>query len=100
MTVIGYESGRRGYDPTTGGIYTSTGAGVVVGETSPSSNPRNEEVMALELSEKGLPGGTFTKPVSDHLYFRVGKDTLKDTKAKLELTYEINGKEGTLALKR
>ena len=104
---VGYESGRRGYDPTTGtygrntgGIYTSTGVGVVVGEASPSANPRNEEVMALELSEKGLPGGTFAKPVAGHLYFRVGKDSLKNNKAKFELTYEINGKEGTLALKR
>ncbi len=27
-------------------------------------------------------------------------ETLKDNKAKFELAYEINGKEGTLALKR
>ena len=56
--------------------------------------------MALELSEKGLPGGIFVKPVAGYLYFRVGKETIKDTKARLELTYEINGKGGILALKR
>ncbi len=104
---VGYESGRRGYDPrtgtynrTTGSIYTSTGVGVVVGEASSGSNPKNEEVMALELSEKRLPEGTFARPVAGHLYFRVGKATLKDKKARFGLDFEINDKEGTLALKR
>ncbi len=56
--------------------------------------------MALELSEKGLPEGTFAKPVAGHLYFRVGKAILKDKKARFDLGYELNDKEGTLALKR
>ncbi|MBN1569208.1 MAG: hypothetical protein JXA73_15260 [Acidobacteria bacterium] len=102
---VGYETGRRGYDPTTGtarrtgGVYTSTGVAVVMGDSLPS-NPKNEAVMALELSEKGLPEGTFAKPVSGHLYFRVSEDTIKDSKAKFELTFELDGKETTLALKR
>jgi hypothetical protein len=103
---VGYESGRRGYDPvtgtarSTGGIYTNTGVAVIVGASSPGADPKNEGVMALELSEKALPQGTFTKPVAGHLYFRIGKETSKDIKAKFELAYELNGKEGSLALKR
>jgi hypothetical protein len=101
---IGYESGRR-YDPTTGtnssgGIVTSTGVAVLVGESSPGADPRNEDVVALELSEKALPEGTFNKPVAGHLYFRIGKEAAKDAKAKYELAYELNGKAGSLALKR
>jgi hypothetical protein len=103
---VGYESGRRGYDPTTGttrstgGVYTSTGVAVILGTSSTAADPQNEGVMALELSEKALPQGAFAKPVSGHLYFRIGKGTYKDTKAKFELAYELNGKEGSLALKR
>lgn len=103
---VGYESGRRGYDPTTGttartgGVYTSTGVAVIVGGSSPGSNPKNEEVMALELAEKGLPDGTFPKPVAGHLYFRIGKETAKNLNAKFELTGELEGKEFALPLKR
>ena len=103
---VGYESGRRAYDPATGiygrsgGIYTSTGVAVIVGGPSLTANPKNEEVMAIELSEKGLPEGTYAKPVAGHLYFRVGKDTCKNTKANFELAFELDGKETTLALKR
>jgi hypothetical protein len=102
---VGYETGTRGYNPTTGttrrsgGLYTSTGVAVVVGD-SPPSNPKNEDVMTIELSEKGLPEGTYSKPVAGHLYFRVGKSTFKDNRAKFELTLELDGKETTLALKR
>jgi hypothetical protein len=102
---VGYESGRTVNDPATGtyrrpgGVYTS--AGVLVGvEPSTDVNPKNEETMALELSEKGLPSGTFNKPVGGHLYFRIDKKTLKDTQLKCELVYEIAGKEVALALKR
>ena len=102
---VGYESGRGGYDPTTGtvrrsgGIYTSTGV-IVMSEPSPGANPRNEETSALELTEKGLPEGTFTKPVAGHLYFRVDKKIRKDSRTKYSLTYELAGKETTLELKR
>jgi hypothetical protein len=105
MVGVGYETGRRGYDPTTGtprrtgGVYTSTGVAVVVGNSPPSS-PKNEDVIIIELSEKGLPEGTYGKPVAGHLYFRVGKSTFKDTRAKFELTFELDGTETTLALKR
>ncbi|MBZ5500398.1 MAG: hypothetical protein LAP85_28725 [Acidobacteriia bacterium] len=103
---VGYESGTGRYDPATGtyrrtsGIYTSTGIDVMVGNPYPDPNPRNEEVMVLELSEKGLPAGTFQKPVAGHLYFRIGKELSKDKATRFELSYELNGKEGALELKR
>ena len=79
---VGYETGRVGYDPATGtyrrqgGVYTSTGVMVSI-EPSSDANPRNEETMALELSEKGVPSGTFSKAVAGHLYFRVDKKIRK-----------------------
>jgi hypothetical protein len=104
---IGYESTTRGIDSRTGnteqrqgGIYTSTGVAVVLGEGSSGANPRNEEVMALELSEKGLPAGNFSKPVAGYLYFRIGKETAKNLNARFELTSEVDGKEYVLPLKR
>jgi hypothetical protein len=103
---VGYESGRRGYDPQTGtygrsgGIYTSTGVAVVLGPSSPSADPKNQEVMALELSEKGLPEGTFEKPVAGHLYFRVGRETLKNDKARFKLSCDLNGAQSSLDLSR
>lgn len=103
---VGYESGRTVYDPTTGtyrrsgGVYTSTGVEVMVGAPFPGPSPKNEEVMALELSEKGVPSGTFSKPVAGHLYFRAGREITRDRNSKLELSYELNGKEGFLALNR
>ena len=102
---VGYETGRGGYDPVTGtyrrqgGVYTSTGVMVAV-EPSADTNPRNEETMALELSEKGLPSGAFNKPVAGHLYFRIDKKILQNSKTKYELIYEIDGKEVALELKR
>ena len=102
---VGYETGRAGYDPATGtyrrqgGVYTSAGVMVAV-EPSSDANPRNEETMALELSEKGLPSGAFNKPVAGHLYFRIDKKTLQNDKTKYELVYEIDGKEAALELLR
>jgi len=105
MVGVGYESGRVGYDPATGtyrrqgGVYTS--AGVMVGiEPSTDPNPKNEETMALELTEKGLPGGSFGKPVAGHLYFRVGSKTAKNTEITFALVGELNGEEVILPLKR
>jgi hypothetical protein len=104
---VGYESGGVRYDPTTGtyrrggGLYTSTGVAVVVGD--PANSPpsrKNEEVMALELTEKGLPAGTFQKPVAGHLYFHAGKDVLKNKRTSFELVCQLNGKESVLPLKR
>jgi hypothetical protein len=103
---VGYETGSSRIDPTTGtrtrtsGIYTSTGVDVVVGDPAGGANPKNEEVMALELSEKGLPKGTFKKPVAGHFYYRIGKEMATDSKAKFGLSYELSGKEGILELKR
>ncbi len=102
---VGYESRRVGYDPTTGtyrrqgGIYTS--AGVLVGvEPSSDTNPKNEETMALELTEKGLPGGSFGQPVAGHLYFRVDSKVAKDSKIRFALVGELKGEEVILELKR
>jgi hypothetical protein len=105
MVGVGYETGRGTYDPATGtyrrqgGVYTSTG--VMVGiEPSADANPRNEDTMALELTEKGVPSGTISKAVGGHLYFRIDKKIQKESKTKYELIYEIDGKEVALELKK
>ena len=104
QVIVGYETGG-GRDPVTGtynrrsGVYTSTGVGVAIGDAEPP-NPKDEETMALELSEKGLPAGVFRRPVAGHLYFRVDKIVLKNSKSRYELTVDIDGKATTLALNR
>jgi hypothetical protein len=102
---VGYETGRVGYDPTTGNtrrleeIHTT--AGVMVGiDPSSEPNPKNEETMALELTEKGLPGGSFSRPVAGHLYFRVDSKVAKDSKIRFALVGKLKGEEVILELKR
>jgi hypothetical protein len=104
QVIVGYETGD-GRDPVTGtfnrrgGVYTSTGVGVAIGDAAPP-NPKDEETMALELSEKGLPAGVFRQPVAGYLYFRVDKKVLKNSESKYGLTVDIDGKATTLTLKR
>jgi hypothetical protein len=69
---IGYETG--GYDPNTGrnrrgGWTTDVGVGVGVGSGGAGASDEDRRVMELELTEKGLPGGKFSAPVSGYLYF-------------------------------
>ncbi|HEY6252214.1 MAG TPA: hypothetical protein VI685_19845 [Candidatus Angelobacter sp.] len=102
-TSVGYESG--GYDPVTGqrrpgGVVTSTGVGVGIGGSqppTPGSTDRDRRTMELELSEKGLPEGNVSAPVSGYLYFALPEK--KDKKATHQLEYTLNGERVVLALK-
>jgi len=76
---IGYETGRI-YDPATGQerketrVYTSTGAGASVGtKGGPARTERDRKLMERELTEKGLPEGTVSRPVAGYLYFAVSE---------------------------
>jgi hypothetical protein len=99
---VGYGSG--GIDPTTGqrrpgGVFTSTGVGVGVGGSqapAPASTDRDRRTMELELSEKGLPEGAASAPVSGYLYFVL--PSTKDKKAIHQLEYMLNGQKVTLQL--
>jgi hypothetical protein len=102
---VGYQTGPR-YDPNTGtyrnhgGLYTTAGVGVGIGDSSAASSPNNRDVMALELSEKGLPEGTFNKPVAGHLYFRLNIQGQKGKDDRYLLAYECQGKTVILPLSR
>ena len=73
---VGYESGTV-IDPITGrrekvhGVTTRTDVGVGIGDSDPrpSSSNRDREIMESELSERGLPEGDVSAPVSGYLYF-------------------------------
>jgi len=73
---VGYESGTV-IDPMTGrpekvhGVTTRTEVGVGIGNSDPRSSSSNgdREIMETELSEKGLPEGDVSAPVSGYLYF-------------------------------
>ena len=73
---VSYESGPRTYDPATGGTRgggwrtnAGVGVGVGVGSTRPASTEPDRRTMEIELSEKGLPEGAFSKPIAGYLYF-------------------------------
>ncbi len=98
-----------GYDPTydprydprysrRGGVYTSTGVGVVLGDPSPGSGSRSGDAAATELSEKSLPNGPTSKPIAGHLYFRVDKKTRQDRNSHFSLDVEIAGKSARMPL--
>lgn len=102
---VGYESG--GYDPVTGqrrpgGVVTTTGVGVGVGmggsqqPSGPGSTDRDRRTMELELTEKGLPEGNASAPVSGYLYFSLPEK--KDKKATRQLEYMLNGEKVVLPL--
>jgi hypothetical protein len=96
---IGYESGPRVYDPATGGqrgggLSTSAGVGVGVGRSPSGASEQDRRAMEMELSEKGLPEGKASKPLSGYLYFPV------TGKKKNDFLLECNlGKEKPLRLK-
>jgi len=97
---VGYESG--GYDPGTGtrrsgGIVTSAGVGVGIGSPAPKpgSTDRDRRTMELELSEKSLPEGNASVPVSGYIYFSL---PAKDRKAARQLEYTLNGEKLVLTL--
>jgi hypothetical protein len=79
---VGYSTGGP-YNR--GGMHTSVGVGVGVGGAGDSGadTPEDRDAMEAELSEKGLPGGQFTKPVAGYLYFPL--KPRKPAEAKLSL---------------
>lgn len=99
---VGYESG--GYDPVTGtrrpgGVITSSGVGVGIGGSqppAPGSTDRDRRTMELELSEKALPEGAASMPVSGYLYFSL--PSKKDKKSSHQLEYMLNGEKVALQL--
>ncbi len=103
-----YDPNYPGYDPRfdptydpryrRGGVYTSTGVGVILGDSGPGSSSRKEDVTATELSEKSLPGGPASKPVAGHLYFRVDKKTQQDRNVRFSLEVELQGNTARLPL--
>jgi hypothetical protein len=98
---VGYESG--GYDPVTGtrsgGGMTRT-AGVMVGVggsgPKPASTDKDRAVMETELSEKGLPEGVASAPVSGYVYFPV----TQKKNVRLQLEYMLNGTKVVVDLPR
>lgn len=93
---VGYGSG--GYDGSRhrGGVYTSTGVNVGIGNPGiqPGSTDADRKAMELELSEKGLPEGAFSAPAAGHLYFRI---PLKK-KGRYELEYTMDSEKFFLSL--
>lgn len=88
--TIGYESGPGYYDPMTGtrrggGLYTGVGVGVGVGNPGRGTSEQDRRTMETELTDKGLPEGAVSKPVSGYLYFPL-KDRKKAETYYLELT--------------
>lgn len=98
---IGYESGTV-YDPNTGtsrragGLYTQTGVGVAIGSPNgPGVSDKDRTVMETELSEKGLPEGAASAPVSGYVYFPVA---LKK-KVDYQLEYTVDGQKLILPIR-
>ncbi len=90
-------------DPATGqerkesGVYTSTGAGVGIGTRGgPARTERDREMMELELTKKGLPEGTVSRPVAGYLYFPFSEKKKSDV---YQLECTLGGVKTVLALK-
>lgn len=70
------------------------GGGGSGGQSGQASVPPERRELASKMTEKGLPQGKSTVPVSGYLYFSV--ETKKGQKYQLE--YTVNGKSVVLAL--
>jgi hypothetical protein len=94
---MGYESGRyvdaNGQTQHVHEVTTSAGTAVAVGPNA--TGPTDRDTMETELTEKGLPEGTFSIPTSGYLYFAITK---KKKDAKLLLEYTLNGSKIALPL--
>ena len=97
---IGYESGTYvdpyGNTQRVHGVATSAGVAVATGPnaTGPGT-AADRDTMETELTEKALPEGTVSGPVSGYLYFAITK---KKKDAKLLLEYTLNGTKLALPL--
>lgn len=101
MVGIGYSSGTA-YDPVTGtrergGVTTAAGVGVGIGSPgdAPGSSPADRNTMEVELSDKGLPEGSASAPVSGYLYFPLSS---RKKKAAYQLEYWQDGQKIVLPL--
>jgi hypothetical protein len=100
---VGYSIGRY-YDPATrterrvSGVTTTAGVGVGIGGagSAPASTAQDRATMELELSDKGLPEGSTTTPVSGYIYFPISQNK----KATYQLEYLLNGQKVVLPLSR
>ncbi|MBZ5658245.1 MAG: hypothetical protein LAO56_23535 [Acidobacteriia bacterium] len=97
---VGYES--AGYDPvtggrTSGGMTRSAGVMVGVGGGGPKagSTDKDRAAMEIELSEKGLPEGSVSTPVSGYVYFPLAS---RKKGAPLQMEYILNGNKVVLNL--
>jgi hypothetical protein len=86
---VAYQSGRT-YDPVTGtrqgsGVTQTTGVAVAIGQPgpNPASIDKDRSAMETELTEKGLPEGTASAPVSGYIYFPISSRK-KDAAHQLE----------------
>jgi hypothetical protein len=93
---IGYDSGGRDIygNRYPGGMTTSTGAMVGIGNTTVGGTEADRKTMETELRDKSLPQGELTQPVSGYLYFPVPTNK----KVQYELEYSGNGQEIRLQL--
>ena len=96
-----YPGSDPNYDPRyprQGGVYTSTGVGVILGDSRPGSSPGRGDADGTELALKSLPSGPASKPVAGHLYYRVDKKTQQDRNSHFSLDVEIAGSTARLPL--
>ena len=94
---IGYETGGRDIygNRYPGGLITSEGVAVGIGESQPASTDADRRVMETELKDKQLPQGRADKPVGGYLYFpRPAKQ-----KAKPPAAYQLEYKDVILKLR-
>jgi hypothetical protein len=96
---VGYESGTyvdpNGQTQRVHGVTTSVGVAVATGPNATGPGSTDRDTMETELTEKGLPEGTVSAPVSGYLYFAITK---KKKDAKLLLEYALNGNKIALPL--
>jgi hypothetical protein len=100
QTTISYESGPRYYDPYEGrvrggGLRTSAGVGVGIGETQTGAHPVDDRVRELELRDKALAEGIVNQHVEGYLYFPV---KAKQKATPLDLVYRPLGSSAELRL--
>jgi hypothetical protein len=93
---VGYGTGGYEGPRQRGGVYTSTGVAVGIGNpgNQPGSTEADRKAMELELSEKGLPEGAAFTPVAGHLYFPFARKK----NVRYELEYTVDGEKVVLSL--